>query len=42
MSTVGVTKGMRGWFAVLYDHDGPIQTGIGSYKTREGAEQEAG
>lgn len=38
---VGVTCGLRGYFAVLYDKDGPIQTGIGSYKTRDGAILEA-
>lgn len=27
----GITKGLRGWFAVMYDQDGPIQSGIGSY-----------
>jgi hypothetical protein len=25
----------------MYDRNGPIQTGIGRYHTREGAEQEA-
>lgn len=29
---VGVTHGMRGYFAVLYDDAGPIQSGIGSYE----------
>ena len=38
---VGVTHGLRGWFAVLYDEAGPIQSGIGSYETPEGAAQEA-
>jgi hypothetical protein len=41
MATLGVTQGLRGWFAVLYDSDGPIQTGIGSYSTAEGASKEA-
>lgn len=40
-----VTSGMRGYFAVLIDDsDGfpePVQSGIGSYETREGAEIEA-
>lgn len=38
---VGITSGMRGYFAVHYDEDGPIQTGIGSYETPEEAAQEA-
>lgn len=40
---VTVTYGMRGFFAVLVDgttHE-PIQTGVGSYKTREEADIEA-
>lgn len=32
---------MRGWYAVCYDGDGPIQTGIGSYATKEEAIPEA-
>lgn len=27
----GATHGMRGHFAVMYDNEGPIQSGIGSY-----------
>lgn len=38
---VGVTHGLRGYYAVLYDKDGPIQTGIGSYPTRDDAKREA-
>jgi hypothetical protein len=40
-----VTSGLRGYFAVLMSNrDGfeePEQSGIGSYKTRDGAEREA-
>jgi len=40
-----VTSGMRGYFAVLLSKRGADidveQSGIGSYATREGAEQEA-
>jgi hypothetical protein len=38
---IGVTNGLRGYYAVLYDQDGPIQTGIGSYETPEEAACEA-
>lgn len=38
---IGVTQGMRGWFAVLYDEEGPINSGIGSYATPQGAHEEA-
>ena len=40
---LGVTQGMRGYFAILYDGDtGEVwDSGIGSYATREGAEREA-
>lgn len=42
---VDITSGLRGYFAVLVDDsDGfpeALQTGIGSYKTREEAESEA-
>jgi hypothetical protein len=38
---IGVTSGMSGYFAVLYDAEGPIQTGIGRYNTKEEAEEEA-
>lgn len=37
----GVTYGMRGWFAIIYDDDGPIQSGIGSYHTAAEAWVEA-
>jgi hypothetical protein len=38
---IGVTSGMSGHFAVMYDDDGPINTGVGRYKTRKEAVQEA-
>lgn len=38
---IGITHGLRGYFVVLYDKDGPIQSGFGSYKTREEAIPEA-
>jgi hypothetical protein len=38
---IGITNGLRGYFAVLYDECGPIQSGIGSYETPEGAADEA-
>lgn len=44
---IGVTYGMRGWYAVLYEvspngnYLDVIQTGIGSYPTPEGARMEA-
>lgn len=38
---IGVTSGMSGYFAVLYDEDGPIQSGVGRYKTSAEAEDEA-
>lgn len=41
MHRVGVTHGLRGYFAVLYDQDGPIQSGVGSYETPDGAYREA-
>lgn len=28
MIKIGVTSGMRGRFAVMYDEEGPIQTGL--------------
>lgn len=37
----GVTHGLRGYFAVMYDEDGPIQSGIGSYETSDDAWTEA-
>ena len=36
-----MTQGMGGYFAVLYDNDGPVQTGIGRYKTIDDAKAEA-
>lgn len=38
---VGVSSGMRGYYACLFDDDGPVQSGIGSYRCSEGAHQEA-
>lgn len=38
---IGVTNGLRGYFAVMYDSEGPIMTGIGSYKSSEEAWAEA-
>lgn len=38
---IGITSGMSGHFAVMYDGDGPIQTGIGRYSTPEQAHDEA-
>jgi hypothetical protein len=38
---VTVTQGLRGWFAVLVDDRGPVQSGIGSYATAQQAEREA-
>jgi hypothetical protein len=42
---MSVTHGMRGYFAVCYqahgEEAGPINTGIGSYRTKEGAFDEA-
>lgn len=42
---VTTTSGMRGFFAVLIDESEgfpePVQSGIGSYKTVEGAQAEA-
>lgn len=37
----GVTHGLRGWFAIMYDDEGPIQSGIGSYDTPAEAWKEA-
>lgn len=37
----GVTSGLRGCFALVYDDAGPIQSGIGSYDTPELAAVEA-
>lgn len=41
MKWIGVSSGLRGFYAVLYDRDGPIRTGIGSYATARDAAQEA-
>jgi len=38
---IGITSGMSGHFAVLYDEDGPIETGVGRYKTSDEAKIEA-
>lgn len=39
---VDVTKGMRGWFAVIVDEEeGPIQSSPVESKTKEGAVQDA-
>jgi hypothetical protein len=38
---IGVTNGLRGYFAVAYDELGPIQSGVGSYRTAEQAAEEA-
>jgi len=38
---ITVSHGMRGWFALLADSDGPVQSGIGSYATAEEAAEEA-
>jgi hypothetical protein len=37
---LGVTHGMKGWFAVLYDDAGPIDSGDG-YPTIKMAKQDA-
>lgn len=36
-----VDRGLRGYFAVMYDNDGPIQTGIGSFDNPKNAAIEA-
>jgi hypothetical protein len=38
---ISVTSGMSGYFAVMWDNDGAIQTGIGRYATAEEAAVEA-
>lgn len=38
---IGISQGMSGWYAVLYDDEDVIQTGIGRYPERGGAEVEA-
>lgn len=37
----GITTGMRGIFAVMYDDEGPIQSGVGSYSNAKEAWLEA-
>jgi hypothetical protein len=37
----GVTNGLRGFFAIIYDDEGPIQSGIGSYSSSKEAAKEA-
>lgn len=39
--TIGISEGIGGHYAVLYDSDGPIQTGLGRYPTPLEAAQEA-
>ena len=41
MRMVGVTSGLRGYYTVLYDNDGPIQSGVGSYTSYDDAAIEA-
>lgn len=38
---VTVTSGMRGYFAMLVEGGCPVQSGIGSYTTRDEAADEA-
>lgn len=42
---ITTTHGMRGWFAVMMEHNGtfaePVETGIGSYRTKDEAKAEA-
>lgn len=38
---IGITSGLRGTFATMYDEDGPIQTSPMSYKNSRGAIQDA-
>lgn len=38
---VGVSFGLRGSFAVLFDLEGPIQSGCGSFRDAEDAWREA-
>lgn len=42
---VTTTHGMRGWFAVMMEHNGtfaePVNTGINSYRTRDEAKADA-
>lgn len=41
MISFGISSGLRGWFAIVYDEAGPIQSGIGSYRDEGGAYDEA-
>lgn len=38
---IGVSYGLRGWFAVLYDDEGPIQSAPGSFATEREAHEDA-
>lgn len=38
---IGITHGMRGWFAVKYDDEGPIDTSPLSFKTSAEARKDA-
>lgn len=38
---ITVSSGMRGWYSVMVDDEGVIVTGLDSYATSEGAEEEA-
>ena len=38
MIKIGVTSGLRGIFPVMYDNDGPIQTGFTAKNYKEGAQ----
>lgn len=37
----GVIRGMRGFFAIMYDDGGPINSGTGSYANSKEAAMEA-
>ena len=37
----GISSGLRGYFAIIYDEAGPIQSGIGSYDNPQDAWSEA-
>jgi hypothetical protein len=41
MRYISISHGMRGFFAVEMDEEGPIRSGIGSYETAAGAVPEA-
>lgn len=38
---IGISRGMAGWFAVKYDSEGAIQTGVGHYARAGEAHEEA-